>query len=88
MSNPPDGAEPLEQVLSLLEYLANELAIARRLVDQGRRIELSGLEDQVGLLCAKPLDLPPAIGRTVRPVLRALRDQVDAVAAILPTASP
>lgn len=88
MSTPQDRDVPLEQVLSLLDDLANGLAAARRLVGEGRQIDLSGLQDQVGLLCAKTLDLSPAAGRKVRPDLLALRDQVDAIAAILPSAAP
>ena len=39
------------------------LGVARGLVEAGRHVDLAGLEDQVGLLCAKALDLPPEEGR-------------------------
>jgi len=42
-----------------------------------------GLEDQVGLVCAKALDLQPAEGRLMRGVLVALLVRADALSVAL-----
>ena len=46
-------------------------------------MDLTGLEDQVGLLCAKALDLPPAEGRTMRGELVAVLARMDALTVAL-----
>jgi hypothetical protein len=40
-------------------------------------VDLSGLEGMVGLLCARVLDLPPAQGRGLRPLLASLLAELD-----------
>jgi hypothetical protein len=46
-------------------------------------IDLNGLEDQVGLLCAKALDLQPDDGRAMRNDLVAVLARVDALGVAL-----
>ena len=48
------------------------LRLARGMVQAGRRVELEGLDQMVGRLCARCLDLPPEEGRALRPLLAAL----------------
>lgn len=56
----------------LAHGLAHTLAVARALVRSGRDVDLSGLQDGVGLLCAKTLDMGPEQARGMLPALYAL----------------
>jgi hypothetical protein len=53
----------LMELRAFADGVTQTLGVARGLVEAGCSVELAGLEDQVGLLCAKALDLPPAEGR-------------------------
>lgn len=55
------------------------LRLAGALAQGGRRLDLAGLDQMVGRLCAQALDLPPAQGRMVRPLLLALLRELDAL---------
>ncbi len=77
------GATPHGVALGLAHALAGTLRVARALTSSGRAIDLAGLENPVGLLCAKSLDLPPEQGRQMRLVLIALRQEIEAMAATL-----
>ena len=70
-------AEAAQAVIAMGDGLARTICIARVLVENGRTIDLAGLDRGVGLLCAKALDLPAEIGRSVRPNLIALIAEVD-----------
>jgi len=88
-----DDAEqntPLGAVRRFAADLANTIGLARRLVRRGVTVDLTGLEQQVGLLCAKTLDLAPEEGRRMRPDLIALNADVDQLASVLarPTSAP
>lgn len=74
---------PLQALLSFLEDMHNTVTIVRRLVENGRPVDLAGLDRQIGLLCAKALDLPVEQGRSLRPGLIRLLAEVDAVSVIL-----
>jgi hypothetical protein len=63
--------------------LAGAIRLARALLDGGREIDLAGLEEQAGRLCAQTLDLPPAEGRALRGALIALRAEADGLIAAL-----
>ena len=78
-----NGTEPLSSLRSFLEDLGNTISIARTLVQDGHQVDLAGFDLQVGLLCAKALDLPPEQGRSLRPDLEELLSSVDALAACL-----
>jgi len=67
------------------EAVAAMLRLARGMLDSGRRIDLAGMEQMVGRLCARCLDLPPEEGRAMRPSLAALLAEIDALNASLPT---
>ena len=58
---PPHDPAALQQALA--EQVQRTVAIARALAGSGRRVDLAGLDQAVGLLCAKTLDLPPDQGR-------------------------
>lgn len=67
----------LAELRSFLEDLENAAAIATTLVRRGHRIDLGDFNSQVGLLCAKALDLPESQGRLVRPGLLRLREKLE-----------
>lgn len=79
----PQPDTPLAWVRDYADSLSRTLGLARALVEAGRRIDLAGLDSQVGLLCARALDLDPEEGRRVRPDLIALRNEIDALTALL-----
>jgi hypothetical protein len=74
---------PMRATLALADGLAKTLRIAKALLQSGRTIDLMGLEMMIGLLCARALDLPPEHGRAVRPELMTLRNETDALIALL-----
>lgn len=61
------------------------LAVARVLAEGGRRVDLAGLDDAVGRLCARALDLGPEQGRRLRPRLRAVLAAAAALEAAIRT---
>jgi hypothetical protein len=81
--HPPTTSTPLKELRSYADSVTQTVGVARGLVEAGRHIDLAGLEDQVGLLCAKALDLPPEDGRAVRADLFALLARVDALSVAL-----
>ena len=70
-------ADAIQAAIAMAEGLARMMCIARILVENGRTIDLAGLDRGVGLLCAKALDLPVTGGRAVRPSLVAVLSQAD-----------
>jgi hypothetical protein len=80
--------DPAEAVRELAEKLTHMLGVARALAESGRAIDLAGFEQDVGLLCAKSLDLPPAAGREMRPHLVALSGAVELLSRVLATRHP
>ncbi len=74
---------PLLELRAFADGVTQTLGVARGLVEAGRHVDLAGLEDQVGLLCAKALDLPPAEGRAIRGELVALLARVEALSVAL-----
>ena len=65
-------ARATEAVLAMANDLERTVVIAGALLQYGRSIDLTGLDNGVGLLCAKSLDLPPGQGRAVRARLTSL----------------
>ncbi len=74
----PDS--PLDRVRAGAAALRRTTALARALAEAGRPIDLAGLDGQIGLVCARALDLPPEEGRVMRRDLQALLAEVDALA--------
>ena len=72
----------------LAEQLAHTIKVSRALLETGRTVDLTGLLQSAGILCAKALDLAPRQGRLMRPALIALMAEVDAASAALQTCSP
>ena len=78
-------ADAIRAVIAMAEGLARTIHVARVLVENGRTVDLAGLDRGVGLLCAKAFDLPPEAGRSVRPHLVALMSDAAALTAALRT---
>ena len=70
-------AAAIQAAINLGEGLARTVCIARLLVENDRTVDMAGLDRGVGLFCAKALDLPPELGRRVRPHLLALLAETD-----------
>ena len=70
---------PAGQLITLAERLGRTAAVARALILAGRTVELAGIEDGVGLLCAKTLDLQRDEAREILPVLHALLAQLTSL---------
>ena len=79
--DPPDLPQPLDTptsaVRAFAEQLKNVVDTTYALVDSNREVDLTGLDRDIGLLCAKSLDLPPDEGRRIRPRLIALFGSVE-----------
>lgn len=87
-STPPAFSDNLASASAMAEGLRHSLRLARALAGQNRPVELEGMQDSVGLLCAKALDLAPAEGRIFRVALVALREELDQLSATLRAAAP
>lgn len=64
-------------VITALARLADTVALARVLVQSGLAVDLSGLEREVGDLCAEAVALPRAEGREMATPLADLLAQID-----------
>lgn len=79
----PAFSDDLVAISAMAEGLLQSLRLARALVGQGRPVELDGMQNSVGLLCAKALDLKPDEGRTLRAALVVLRNEMDQLSTTL-----
>jgi hypothetical protein len=79
MTTAPDryDEETLAATLAFCDAIARTITIARIMLDNGQSVDLTGLDHGIGLLCAKSLDLPPAMGRALRPRLTAVLDALE-----------
>jgi hypothetical protein len=73
--------------LAAIEALHDTIRMARALVDNGRRIDLAGLDAEAATLCTAVALLPEGTARPLRPALEALAREVDGLAAALPSPS-
>ena len=72
-----------QQLVDLAERISRTVALARALILGGRQLDVTGIDDGVGILCAQTLDLPPEDAGTMLPVLRGVLIQVELLAAAL-----
>ncbi len=56
---PGSGFDPERELLAFAEQTVRIVAVAQALVASRRTVDVVGLQQQIGLLCAKALDLPP-----------------------------
>jgi hypothetical protein len=75
--------DPATAIRAAIEAMDGTLVMARALVEGGRRIDLAGLEQEAGRLCAAVITLDVAEAKPLRPALEALRRQVDGLSASL-----
>jgi hypothetical protein len=85
--HPTAPSAPLTDLRAFTDGVTHMLGVALSLVEVGRSVDLAGLEEQIGLLCAKALDLPPDEGRAIRIELIALLARVEALSVALRHAS-
>jgi hypothetical protein len=78
---PPYAATHAAAVQAAIEALGGTVAIARALVEGGRRIDLEGLDRDATALCAAVMTLERDSARALRPSLEALLRQVDGLTA-------
>ena len=81
----PGLIAPPPRLSELAERLARTVGLARALVQGGRHLDLTGIDDGVGVLCAQTLDLPPDQARSMLPLLWGVREQVSSLTAALHT---
>ncbi len=66
-----------ERLIELGRRLSQTLALAQGLIHGGRTLDLTGVDDGVGVLCAQTLDLPPEDARVVLPTLHEVLGRLD-----------
>ena len=69
--------DPEVEVLALAEQTARMVAVTQALVASRRHVDIGGLQNQIGLLCAKALDLPPSKTGFLKLELRRLVSSLD-----------
>ncbi len=72
-----------EVVRAAIEAMDGTVAVARALVEGGRRVDLAGLDREATSLCAAVMALETVQARSLRPALEALLRQVDGLRAVL-----
>ena len=77
------GYDPEADILVLSAQTMRMIAVAQALVTSQRYIDVQGLQDHVGLLCAKALDLPPSRTGFLKLELRRLASAIDTLTATL-----
>lgn len=82
---PPHAHDAAADVAALSQGVLNTVDMAAGLTMGGRRVDVTGLDRAVGLLCAKALDLPPTEGQAACVGLFALLTQIDALSLALRT---
>jgi len=80
---PVPNDDPATALCAGARDLHGLLRVAQALVREGRAVELAGLEEQVGRLCAGVLDLPTEPGRRLRPDLITLLVELEALAVLV-----
>jgi len=75
-STPSSG---LDATAMIVETMAATMLMARALLVAGHRIDLDGVEREVGDLCAEAVALPREDGRRLRPALQQLLREVEAL---------
>jgi hypothetical protein len=79
-------SDPQTQAAAMMAAARSTLRVARALVESHRPVDLAGLQDTIGRLCAASLDLPREEGRALRPQLAAVLADLDALERALGTA--
>lgn len=87
-----EGGQPdesrAEATAMIVSTMAATLTLARALVIAGHRIDLDGVEREIGDLCAETVALPREEGRMLKPALENLLREVEALEADLANRAP
>ena len=67
--------------MALCEQTSRLIAVSHALVTSQRHVDVQGLQNQVGLLCAKALDLPSSKTGFLKLELKRLASGLDALTA-------
>ena len=81
--NVANADTPLMRVRAGAVALRQTAALARALTNSGRPIDLTGLEGQVALVCARTLDLPAEEGSEMRGDLGLLLAEIESLGAAM-----
>ncbi len=84
----PRRAQPPPLLDALATRLSRTLAVARALAGNGRTVDLSGVQDGVGRLCAQCLDAASDEGREMLPLLYGVLGELDALNTVLRATAP
>ncbi len=78
---PASGSDfdPEAEVLAFAEQTARMIAVAQALVASQRHVDVQELQDHIGLLCAKALDLPTSRTGFLKLELKRLVSGLDAL---------
>jgi hypothetical protein len=82
------GDGGMETTAMVVETMAATLLLARALLAAGHRIDLDGVEREIGDLCAETVGLPRADGQALRPALEHLLREVEALEADIADRAP
>lgn len=74
-----EDSEHAAMIEVIVETMRSTVTVARALVDAGIRIDLDGLDREIGDLCADAVSLPRELGRTLIDPLTRLRDEIAAL---------
>lgn len=83
MTVPPSLSVDAHNLEDAAQGLIGVMRCASRLVATQRSVDLAGLDHQVGLICAKILDLPLSEGHALRPCLLRALHEADALMQML-----
>ncbi len=84
---PRHAHDAAAEVASLSKTLHDTVNLAAGLATGGRRVDVTGLDRSVGLLCAKALDLPQGEGRAACALLFSLLNRIDALSVAMQSTS-
>jgi len=85
---PGPACGALAAAQALAAQLGQTIALSETLIRQHRRVDLTGLDGEIGRLCAATLDLGLEQGRTLLPSLHALHQRLGEMSAALAIAAP
>ncbi len=80
--------DPADRVRHMIDSMLGTMILARELVLTHRAIDVTGLDQQAGLLCARVLDLPCDDAQALRPALHRLADAAEALQTALADQPP
>jgi len=80
---PATPDDPAASVAALADGIGNTLRMARALAEAKRPIDLTGLDNLIGILCARMLDLPLDQGRALRDRLAAIDTEISDLAGFI-----